>query len=194
MTRTRFALAAWAIVSATVSSQASANVINVVQADFGVISPLPYSRSFGDTFTGIAGTAGRLTRCALVGAAGWQSLVLGSAPPHMVLWSRLRLLVWHSVRSLRSPRCMLGNPGPSLTVGIVPARTFGILLESRLRVQRLRGRALGKRPDVRLRVWCAWVGPVPACGVPRHPMWTRGRRRGQGVGYPIGSTLGGCRA
>ena len=56
MTRTRFALAAWAIVSATVSSQASANVINVVQADFGVISPLPYSRSFGDTFTGIAST------------------------------------------------------------------------------------------------------------------------------------------
>ncbi|TDP81674.1 hypothetical protein EV672_107105 [Aquabacterium commune] len=66
MTRTRIALAAWAIaiVSATVSTQASANVINVVQADFGVISPLPYSRSFGDTFTSIAGTAGYTTSAA----------------------------------------------------------------------------------------------------------------------------------
>lgn len=61
MTRTRIALAAWAIVSATISTQASANVINVVQADFGVISPLPYSRSFGDTFTSIDGTAGYTT-------------------------------------------------------------------------------------------------------------------------------------
>lgn len=61
MTRTRIALAAWAIVATTVSTQASANVINVVQADFGVISPLPYSRSFGDTFTSIAGTAGYTT-------------------------------------------------------------------------------------------------------------------------------------
>ncbi len=61
MTRTRIALAAWAITSAAISTQASANVVNVVQADFGVISPLPYSRSFGDTFSGIAGTAGYTT-------------------------------------------------------------------------------------------------------------------------------------
>lgn len=61
MTRTRIALAAWAIVSATVGSHASANVVNVVQADFGVISPLPYSRSIGNTFTSIAGTAGYTT-------------------------------------------------------------------------------------------------------------------------------------
>lgn len=61
MTRTRIALAAWAIVSTAIGSQASANVINVVQADFGIISPLPYSRSFGDTFTSIAGTAGYTT-------------------------------------------------------------------------------------------------------------------------------------
>lgn len=61
MTRTRIAMAALAIVSATISSQAAANVVNVTQADFGVISPLPYSRSFGDTFTSIAGTAGYTT-------------------------------------------------------------------------------------------------------------------------------------
>jgi len=61
MTHTRIALAAWAIASATISSQAAANVVNVMQADFGVISPLPYSRSFGDTFTSIAGTAGYAT-------------------------------------------------------------------------------------------------------------------------------------
>ncbi len=61
MTRTRIALAALAIASIAISTQASANVVNVIQADFGVISPLPYSRSFGDTFTGIAGTAGYTT-------------------------------------------------------------------------------------------------------------------------------------
>ena len=122
------------------------------------------------------------------------SLAPNSAPPHMELGPRLRLWVWHSGRSPRSPRYTLGSPGPNLTVGIVPTRTVGILLESRLHVQRLRGRALGKRPDVLLRVWFVWVGSGPACGVLRHPMWTRGRRRGQGVSYPLGSTLGGCRA
>lgn len=59
MTRTRIALAALAI--ASLSSHAFADVANVIQADFGVISPLPYSRSFGDTFTSIAGTAGYTT-------------------------------------------------------------------------------------------------------------------------------------
>ena len=32
------------------SSLAQAQVVNQVQADFGVISPLPYSREFGTTF------------------------------------------------------------------------------------------------------------------------------------------------
>lgn len=59
MTRTRIALAALAI--ASISSHAFADVENVIQANFGVISPLPYSRSFGDTFTSIAGTAGYTT-------------------------------------------------------------------------------------------------------------------------------------
>ena len=132
--------------------------------------------------------------------APWWALHAGNLslqtarPPHTELGPRLRLWVWHSGRSPRSPRYTLGSPGPNLTVGIVPTRTVGILLESRLHVQRLRGRALGKRLDVLLRVWFVWVGSGPACGVLRHPMWTRGRRRGQGVSYPLGSTLGGCRA
>lgn len=58
MTRQHIALAAWAILAFSSASQATAAVVNVVQADFGVISPLPYSRSFGNSFTSIAGTAG----------------------------------------------------------------------------------------------------------------------------------------
>lgn len=58
MTRKHIALAALAIFSATATSFAAAAVVNVEQADFGVISPLPYSRSFGNSFTSIVGTAG----------------------------------------------------------------------------------------------------------------------------------------
>lgn len=64
MTRKHIALAALAIFSVTAASQAAAAVVNVVQADFGVISPLPYSRSFGNTFTSILGTAGYTTSAA----------------------------------------------------------------------------------------------------------------------------------
>lgn len=58
MNVTRIALATLAL---TASTLASAGVVNQLQADFGVISPLPYSRHFGDTFTAIAGTAGYTT-------------------------------------------------------------------------------------------------------------------------------------
>ena len=59
MKRIQLTLAALALCSATAASQAA--VVNVTQANFGVISPLPYSRSFGDSFTAITNTAGYTT-------------------------------------------------------------------------------------------------------------------------------------
>ncbi len=52
MFTTRIAFATMALMVSS-SAMATAGVSNVIQANFGVISPLPYSRSFGDTFTAI---------------------------------------------------------------------------------------------------------------------------------------------
>lgn len=71
MNRIQLTLAA---LSLSVATLASANVVNQQQADFGVVSPLPYSRHFGDTFTAIVGSAGYTTVASSDGTVTYGSI------------------------------------------------------------------------------------------------------------------------